>query len=58
MNKKVAVVGGGVIGLSSALRAIQEFPGLDITVISETFSPDTTGDGASGVRSYIKKFIE
>ncbi len=53
MNKKVAVVGGGVIGLSSALRAIQEFPGLNITVISETFSPDTTGDGASGVRSYI-----
>ena len=45
--KRVAVVGAGVIGLSAALHLLERFPGaLDITVISEKFSPNVTSDKA------------
>ena len=46
---RVAVVGAGIIGLSTAV-CIQELePTVDVTLISEKFSPETTGDGAAGV---------
>nr|CAD7572145.1 unnamed protein product [Timema californicum] len=50
MPHRVAVVGGGVIGLTTAV-ALQErlLPSVDVTVLSENFSPDTTGDGAAGL---------
>ena len=44
---KVAVVGAGVIGLSAALHLTERFPGLlDVTVIADRFTPDTTSDKA------------
>jgi len=46
---KVAVVGGGIIGLSSAYCLKQKYPDLDVSLISEEYSPDTTGDGAAGL---------
>lgn len=49
---RVAVVGAGVIGLSSAQsvyeRCRHEAPDLHITVYAEAFSPHTTGDGSAG----------
>ena len=48
---KVAVIGGGVIGLTTALRAVEQYPGLDITLFSEKLTPDTTADGSAGVIS-------
>ncbi|GAB6022028.1 hypothetical protein CHUAL_006178 [Chamberlinius hualienensis] len=48
-KRRVAVVGGGVIGISSALAVVQRVPNLSLTVIAESFSPDTTGDGAAGL---------
>ena len=45
---KVAVVGAGVIGLSAALHLVEKFPKeLDITVIAEKFSPETTSNKAA-----------
>ena len=45
--QSVAIVGAGVIGLSTALHLLERFPGqLDITIVSEHFSPNTTSDKA------------
>ena len=41
------VVGAGVIGLSAAVHLCERFgDGLDITLVADKFSPDTTGDKA------------
>lgn len=45
---KVAVIGAGVIGLSTALRILQKFPDVEMTIFADKFTPDTTGDGAAG----------
>lgn len=46
--RKVAVVGGGIIGVSSALRVIETVPRVEVTIIADKFSPNTTGDGSAG----------
>ena len=48
---KIAVIGAGVIGISSALRLQAVDPSLEITIIAEKFSPETTSDGAAGIWS-------
>ncbi|XP_073529283.1 D-aspartate oxidase isoform X2 [Phyllobates terribilis] len=45
---RVAVIGGGLVGLSTALCITESLPQCSVTVISETFSPNTTGDVAAG----------
>ncbi|KAG8582461.1 hypothetical protein GDO81_008062 [Engystomops pustulosus] len=45
---QVAVIGGGLVGLSTALCIIECLPQCSVTVISEEFSPNTTGDVAAG----------
>jgi D-amino-acid oxidase len=51
MTLKIAVVGAGIIGLSSAVRIQEELglPNVHITLIAEKFSPETTSDGAAGI---------
>ena len=46
---RVVVVGAGVIGLPTAVKVIETIPNVDVTLVSDKFSPDTTGDGAAGV---------
>ncbi|XP_022375966.1 D-aspartate oxidase [Enhydra lutris kenyoni] len=46
---RIAVVGAGVVGLSTALCVSKLVPGCSITVISDKFSPDTTSDVAAGM---------
>ncbi|CAG7827846.1 unnamed protein product [Allacma fusca] len=46
---RVAVVGAGVIGLSAAVCIQKLEPTAQVTIISEEFSPHTTGDGAAGL---------
>ncbi len=42
---RIAVVGAGVIGLSSALHITKKFPDMvQVDVIADKFSPDTTSD--------------
>ncbi|XP_028293707.1 D-aspartate oxidase [Gouania willdenowi] len=46
---KVAVVGAGVVGLSTAVCIAEALPFCCVTVMAERFSPDTTSDGAAGI---------
>ena len=46
---RIAVVGGGVVGITTATRVQTEIPNVHVTVFSEDFTPDTTGDGAAGI---------
>ncbi|XP_035219060.1 D-aspartate oxidase-like isoform X2 [Stegodyphus dumicola] len=46
--QKVAVIGGGIIGVSSAVHALETIPNIEVTLISEKFSPHTTADGSAG----------
>ncbi|KAK8758717.1 hypothetical protein V5799_003648 [Amblyomma americanum] len=48
MSIRVAVVGAGIIGLTSAVRIAEAVPDVDVTVIAENFTPHTTGDVAGG----------
>jgi glycine/D-amino acid oxidase-like deaminating enzyme len=51
VNKKICILGAGVVGLSTAYRLIELFPnkGLDITLIAKDFGKETTSDGAGGL---------
>ncbi|NWW50005.1 OXDD oxidase, partial [Pedionomus torquatus] len=46
---KVAVVGAGVVGLSTALCIAETCPSCSVTVLSDQFSPNTTSDVAAGM---------
>ena len=47
-GKNVAIIGAGVCGISSAICLQESDPTLELTVISDKFSPDVTSDGAAG----------
>lgn len=46
---RIAVVGAGIIGMTSAVAIKNDFPDADVTVLAELFSPETTGDGSAGL---------
>lgn len=50
---RVCVAGGGVNGLATALRLLQELPGAQLTVCADKFTPyssmETTSGGAAGI---------
>lgn len=45
----VCVVGGGIIGLSTALYLKKNDKNLKVTVVTEKLTPQTTADGAAGI---------
>ena len=45
---KVAVIGCGIIGSSTAYRLLLQHPEIDVTIFTKEISPHTTGDGAAG----------
>lgn len=47
-SRRVAVVGAGVIGLSTAYKILQENKNVNVTVFYDKSSPDTTGDVSAG----------
>jgi len=51
-HQKVVVVGGGVMGLTTALLIKEKLKGVQVEVISKSFSPDTTSDVAAGIFSW------
>lgn len=50
-NMRVAVVGAGVIGLTSAFAVKTVFREFEVRVFADEFSPATTGDGSAGLWS-------
>lgn len=50
---QICVLGGGINGFCCALRILETFQKLqkpiEVTVISEEFTPNTTGDGSAGL---------
>lgn len=52
---RVAVVGAGVVGLSTAVCVAEALPLCSVTLLADRFSPDTTSDGAAGIL-YAAKF--
>jgi len=51
-RRKVAILGAGVIGLTAASHILNRFPdSLDLTLISDKFSPDTTSDKSAAIFS-------
>ncbi len=49
MVMKIAVVGAGAVGLSTAVCIQEQLPTAHVTVIAEVFNKDTTSDGAAGL---------
>jgi D-amino-acid oxidase len=49
--KKIVIIGGGVIGLSSAVKIAEYYyrKSVQVTLIAETVSPETTGDISAGL---------
>ncbi|XP_043466406.1 D-aspartate oxidase [Leptopilina heterotoma] len=46
---KIAIVGAGVIGMTSAVAIKNAFPEANVTVFADSFTPNTTGDGSAGL---------
>lgn len=50
----VAVIGAGVNGVSSAIKILEHYQkerceNVQVTIISDEFTPNTTGDGSAGL---------
>lgn len=54
---RVAVIGAGVVGLSTALCIKSQHPTLPLTIIADRFLDATTSDGAGGLFRPDQRFI-
>ena len=50
-SPSVAIIGGGIIGVTTGLAIQRQCPGVYVTIFSEHLSPHTTADGAAGLFS-------
>lgn len=44
-----AVIGSGVVGLTTALELQKQFPNSNVTIVAEKFGVETTSDVAAGI---------
>lgn len=49
MTLKIAVIGAGIVGITSTCRILEHFPNANITVYADRFSPNTTSDVSAGL---------
>lgn len=54
---RVAVIGAGVVGLSTALCIKSQNPTVNLTILSERFLDATTSDGAGGLFRPDDRFV-
>ena len=46
---RIAVIGAGIIGLTSAVNIQKLMPDAKVTIISDKFDKDTTSSGSGGI---------
>ena len=46
---KIVIVGGGIVGISTALYLKRRDRSADVTIVSDKITPETTADGAAGI---------
>lgn len=50
---RVAILGGGINGFCCAVRILEHYKkqgkSIDVTILSDKFTPYTTGDGSAGL---------
>merc|ERR1712198_564324 len=46
---RIAIIGGGIIGISTGLAIQEKIPSTEVDIFSEELSPNTTADGAAGI---------
>ncbi len=51
MNLNIAVIGSGIIGLTSASQILEKIPNAKITIFYKDKSPNTTSDVSAGSSS-------
>jgi len=49
MQRRIAVVGAGAVGLSTAVHIQQLHPSVAVTLIADKFTTETTSHGAAGI---------
>ena len=49
MSANICVVGGGVVGLTTAVALQQQCPRSRVRIVSEKWSPDLTSNVAAGI---------
>lgn len=54
---RVAILGAGAVGLSTALCIKLKYPSLPLTIIADRFLDATTSDGAGGLFRPDQRFI-
>ncbi|KAL5021664.1 hypothetical protein ScPMuIL_000819 [Solemya velum] len=54
----IAVLGAGVVGMSTAVCIQNQIPGARITVYADRFAKDTTSDGAAGIFAPMMKKVK
>lgn len=58
MQQQIAVVGAGVVGLSTAVQIQQLQPSASVTLIADKFTTETTSHGAAGIfRPTVDKIL-
>jgi D-amino-acid oxidase len=48
---RIAVIGAGIIGMTTAVAIKEAFPSTEVTIFADNFTPNTTGDGSAGLWS-------
>lgn len=48
MYKNIAVIGGGVVGVTTSLQLQKDIKNSRVTIFAEKWSPNTTGDVSAG----------
>lgn len=48
-KQRIAVIGAGVVGLSTAVQIQEALPSSHVTIIANRFNQETTSDGAAGI---------
>jgi len=49
MQRQIAVVGAGAVGLSTAVQLQHLHPSASVTLIADKFTTETTSHGAAGI---------